>query len=1088
MKQPLRRFAEERRKIIGDEIARLLAAGFIMEVLHPDWLANPVLVEKKKEEDPNIAKVWRMCIDYTNLNKACPKDPFPLPRIDQVIDSTAGCQMLSFVDAYSGFHQIPLNPDDQIKTAFITPYGAYCYLTMPFGLRNAGATYQRCMQKCLHSQIGKNVQVYVDDIVIKTKESKTLIEDLRETFDNLRRYRMKLNPAKCTFGVPAGKLLGFLVSSRGIEANPTKIAAIERMKLPEGLKDVQKFTGCLASLSRFISRLGEKALPLYQQMKKADQFTWTPEADAAFRELKQMISTAPILASPLPKEPMLLYIAATNRVVSVVVVVEREEEGKLIQRPVYYLSEVLSTSKQNYPHYQKMTYGVYLAVKKLKHYFQEHLIKVVSAAPISDIMGNKDASGRVAKWAIEVAPYALNYERRDAIKSQALADFLVDWAEMQYKPPLPCTNYWKMHFDGSRSKDGLGAGVVLTSPKLDVLQYVLQIHFAASNNVAEYEALVHGLKVAKEVGVRRIVCYGDSDLVVQQVSGNWDALDANMKSYRFHVQMVSGSFDGCEFHHVGRANNEAADMLSKLGSSRQTIPAGIALEHLRKPSIKPSPESPSIFIPPEPGSEAVPMDIDWGRTGDPGASTSNPGTGLQNPGTGSSDPGTAPVNPGTAQPTSAEAMWLEAMLIDEPIFPVKPIPSWAEPIMSFLARGELPEQEVAARQIQRRAKSYTIINNQLYKRSVTGVLQKCVEPEEGREILLDIHQGECGHHDSSRALVAKAFRHGFYWPTALAEAEDLVRKCNGCQRFAHKIHQPASALKTIPITWPFAVWGLDMVGPFKPARGNLTHMLVFVDKFTKWIEVKPIKLCDGKTAVKFLKDIILRYGYPHSIITDNGTNFAGGAFARFCMEKKIRLDLASVAHPWSNGQCEKANGLVLAGIKPRLVEPLQRTPGCWIEELPAVLWSLRTTPNRSTGYTPFFLVYGAEAVIPADIEHDSPRVSLYTEKEAKEARENDVDLLDEARDQALERSAIYQQNLRRYHSQKVNPRVFREGDLVLRLVQRTAGMHKLSPPWDHEVPRVRARRASHLRAALWQRSPGDGRSRQDGRRPGLRYR
>ena len=170
VKQALRRFAEDRRKAIGDEIARLLAAGFIMEVLHPDWLANPVLVEKQND-DSNVAVVWRMCIDYTDLNKACPKDHFPLPRIDQVIDSTAGCELLSFIDAYSGFHQIPLNKDDQIKTSFITPYGVYCYLTMAFGLRNAGATYQRCMQKCLHDQIGKNVQVYVDDIVIKMKES-----------------------------------------------------------------------------------------------------------------------------------------------------------------------------------------------------------------------------------------------------------------------------------------------------------------------------------------------------------------------------------------------------------------------------------------------------------------------------------------------------------------------------------------------------------------------------------------------------------------------------------------------------------------------------------------------------------------------------------------------------------------------------------------------------------------------------------------------------------------------------------------------------------------------------------------------------
>jgi hypothetical protein len=229
------------------------------------------MVEKKKDE-PAIVKIWRMCVDYTNLNKACPKDPFPLPLIDQVIDSTAGCELLSFVDAYSGFHQIPLYQPDQIKTSFITPYGAYCYRTMPFGLRNAGANYQRCMQKCLHDQIDKNVQVYVDDVVIKNKESRTLIDDLRETFANLRRFRMKLNPAKCTFGVSAGKLLGFLVSSWGIEVNPGKIRAIERMKPLTDLKEVQKFNGCLTSLSRFISQLGEKALPLYQLMKNSNTF------------------------------------------------------------------------------------------------------------------------------------------------------------------------------------------------------------------------------------------------------------------------------------------------------------------------------------------------------------------------------------------------------------------------------------------------------------------------------------------------------------------------------------------------------------------------------------------------------------------------------------------------------------------------------------------------------------------------------------------------------------------------------------------------------------------------------------------------
>ena len=162
------------------------------------------------------------------------------------------------MDAYSGYHQIKMKESDEIKTAFITPFGAYCYVSMPFGLKNAGATYQRCIQKCLHEQIGRNVHAYIDDIVIKSKQRGTLLTDLAETFANLRRYNMKLNPDKCVFGVPSGKLLGFVVSECGIEVNPDKISAILRMIKPKNLKDIQRFTDCLASLSRFVSRLGEK--------------------------------------------------------------------------------------------------------------------------------------------------------------------------------------------------------------------------------------------------------------------------------------------------------------------------------------------------------------------------------------------------------------------------------------------------------------------------------------------------------------------------------------------------------------------------------------------------------------------------------------------------------------------------------------------------------------------------------------------------------------------------------------------------------------------------------------------------------------
>jgi hypothetical protein len=202
-------------------------------------------------------------------------------------------------------------------------------------------------------------------------------------------------------------------------------------------------------------------------------------------------------------------------------------------------------------------------------------------------------------------------------------------------------------------------------------------------------------------------------------------------------------------------------------------------------------------------------------------------------GTAPAYPGTALSVPGTLQPMEIDYVSVEVMEIDQAIFTAREVPSWACPIMDFLVNGQLPMNEAKAHRVMRRSKAYTIINKEIYKRSATGVLQRCVESAEGQEMLREIHQGECGHHASSRALVSKAFRHGFYWPTALQEADDLVQKCNGCQMYAHQIHQPASALKTIPLTWPFAVWGLNMVGPFKPARGKMTHILVMVDKFTK---------------------------------------------------------------------------------------------------------------------------------------------------------------------------------------------------------------------------------------------------------------
>jgi hypothetical protein len=301
---------------------------------------------------------------------------------------------------------------------------------MPYGLKNALPTFMRAMSKTFGDLIRDKAEVYVDDIVVKTKRGLTQVEDLTLVFDKLRATHTKLNPDKCVFGVSAGKLLGFLVSYWGIEANQENIKAIEAMRPSSRIKDVQKLTGSLVTLSRFISRLAERALPFFRLLRKSSPFSWTKEVEQAFRELKQHLVSLPILVAPELAEPLYLYIAAATEAVSMVLVVERmvpegqepEDSGpatgvRTVQRPVHYVSEVLHEAKTRYLETHKLLYVVLIASRKLRHYFQAHRVVVVTSFPLRAILHNSNATGNIAKWATELTEFQLDFQPRHAIKS-----------------------------------------------------------------------------------------------------------------------------------------------------------------------------------------------------------------------------------------------------------------------------------------------------------------------------------------------------------------------------------------------------------------------------------------------------------------------------------------------------------------------------------------------------------------------------------------------------------------------------------------------------------------------------------------------
>jgi ribonuclease HI len=325
-------------------------------------------------------------------------------------------------------------------------------------------------------------------------------------------------------------------------------------------------------------------------MKKSDyKFEWIEEADTAFAQLEKVLSTPPVLVSPNEKKPLLLYIAATHQVVSTVLVVERSEEGKAhgVHRPVYFLSEVLSPTKQRYPHYQKLAYSVFTIARKLRQYFAVHPIVVVNEAPLSNILNNPSTTGRVSLWGIELLPLDITYEKRKAIKSQVLPDFTAEWLELQNTGPPDLSSVWTMYFDGSKRVQGAGVGLVLISPQGYKLKYVLRMSFPqASNNEAKYEALLHGMEMAKACRATRLKIFGDSNLVVQQVMNRCDAISDNMTAYRNLYYYLKGIFDGCEVSHISRASNEESDNLANVGSQCLLIPPGVFWEEIIERSIK----------------------------------------------------------------------------------------------------------------------------------------------------------------------------------------------------------------------------------------------------------------------------------------------------------------------------------------------------------------------------------------------------------------------------------------------------------------------------------------------------------------------
>uniref|UniRef100_A0A2N9GP06 Uncharacterized protein n=1 Tax=Fagus sylvatica TaxID=28930 RepID=A0A2N9GP06_FAGSY len=871
VQQRRRKLPTERSDIIMEEVQKLLAAEAIRPVLYPTWLSNTVVVQKKNGK-------WRVCVDFTDLNKE--------------------------------------------KTAFITPRGAYCYKVMPFGLKNAGATYQRMMTTMFGNQIGKTVEVYIDDMLVKSVRKEDHLAHLREVFEILRRDGLRLNASKCLFGVRSGKFLGHIISSRGIEANPDQISALVSLEEPKNTKQVQRLTGMVAALGRFISRSADKCRPFFQLLRKKRNFLWDEDCSVAFQELKAYLASPPCLSIPSPGEPLYLYLAVSEHAAALALV---------------------------------------RAAKKLPQYFQATTVTVLTDLPLKALLQCSDFSGRITRWGVQLGSLGVEYRPRISIKGQVLADFV---AEFQGKgsEPEPTSNRglettlvpaeWKLFVDGASNAMGSGAGTVLISPEGLLVEQAVRLNFLASNNESEYEALLIGLKSARRLGVDRLRVFCDSQLVVNQISGEYQARDERMASYLRAVKNSLSVFAFIQVEQIGREHNSHADILAKLATAKET---------------------------------------DMERT-------------------------------------------VTVEILDSP---------------SSQNNNQLPEDRKEADIVKRKAPGYWLSKEgSLYKRSFSGPYLLCVHPDLVNNLLYEIHEGICGSHTGGRSLAHRAMSQGYWWPYMQSDAVRYVKACDKCQRFAPKIHQPARELNPLSSPWPFAQWGIDIVGPLPRAPGNKKFLIVATDYFTKWVEAEPLAHIRDTDAKRFFwRNVVTRFGIPRVVISDNGTQFEGKVFKGFCSELGIKNFFSTPGYPQANGQAEVSNKVILDGIKKRLEE----AKGKWVEELPSVLWTHRTTHRRSTGETPFALAYGVEAVIPLEVGLPTTRTTEFDAEQNEDNLRKDLNLVEERRDMAAIRLTSYQRQMKRGYDKNIRPRSFYVNDLVLRKVvanTRNPNDGKLGPNWE----------------------------------------
>jgi hypothetical protein len=416
-KQKLRQINPILLPVIEKEVKKLMDAKIIVPLRYSEWVANLVPVRKKNGE-------IRLCVDFRNLNRSSLKDNYPLPKMDHVLEKVVGANRMSMIDGFSGYNQIVVHQDDKEKTVFTTPWGTFMYDKMPFGLMNAGETFQRAMDIAFVGERDKFVVIYLDDLTVFSKSDAEHLTHLKQTFEKCRKFGLSLNPKKSHFAMQEGKLLGHIVSRDGIKIDPKRVEAIDTINIPRNVKEIQSFLGKINFLRRFIPNFAEIVKLITDMLKKNSEVKWTNEAKASFQRIKKVISEAPVLASPDYTKEFLIFSFASEHTIAVVLL-QKNDEG--FERPIAFFSRSLRDAELKYDILEKQAYAMVKSLKAFRTYvLHSKIIAYVSSSSVKDILVQPDNDGRRGRWLAKIQEFDLEVKPTKIIKGQGLAKLLAE--------------------------------------------------------------------------------------------------------------------------------------------------------------------------------------------------------------------------------------------------------------------------------------------------------------------------------------------------------------------------------------------------------------------------------------------------------------------------------------------------------------------------------------------------------------------------------------------------------------------------------------------------------------------------------------